>query len=107
MVTPCYQRLFHIGFQEARSHQDGCRRRKSLAALRRIEGFLTSRHSSRGALIPYSPWLPRCQGSVPFISSASPGCTVSIHVPLAVTAVGCVSQVRLSGERNVMSIGEK
>ena len=37
MVTTSYRWLAHIGVQEARSHLDGCRRRKTLAALRRAQ----------------------------------------------------------------------
>ena len=38
MVSTSYQWFAHIEFQGARSHHDGCRRRKTLAALRRVEG---------------------------------------------------------------------
>ena len=53
MVTPSYQWLAHIGFQEARSHHDGCRRRKTLAALRRVEGLSYPR-----VTVVAVPWLP-------------------------------------------------
>ena len=109
MITPSYQWLAYIGFQEARSHHDGCRRRKTLAALRRVEGLSYPR-----VTVVAVPWLPSPLGCpvamdrFPFcLGNASPGCTVDTHAVGGVAAVGCVSQVRLSGERNVTSVGKR